>query len=194
MPARPAKQVKILSLEETKEVVEGILNINEAATLEYMSGYFFRRLKNFHRNDCTICQAHGFSVADTSEKPAGMIPGNFVYLKRYCTKEATLYQCQNHFTSYIKSLIQIAVRCIDDYMDESGIINLATQTGLQNLCNVPVFCTEQLRERLVRTVARTIILSHMKWKNVDRKTNKKCVKRKRAQSKATRKLQKLMHQ
>ncbi len=185
--------MKILSSEETAEVIGTMFNINEAATLQYMAGYFFRRLLKYHKHDCVTCSTHGSHLTAQTEQPQNLSLG-FLYLKRYCTSEAKLYQCTDHFTSYVQGLIQIASRCFEDYMDVPGIISLAAQTGLHNLTNVPEFCSTKMHRRFAFLVARTIILNQLKWRNSENKTGKKVSKRQnRMQSKSQQKLGKLQH-
>ncbi len=173
--------------------VSKIFSVNEAATLEYVSGYFFRRLMSFHKTDCDTCGKFGGKITASSESPC-RVQDSFLYLKRYCTEEATLFKCSTHFNSFIQKVVQIATHCFDTYMEVPGIIGLASNTALHNLFGTPVFCSDNMKIRLVFLVCKTIILNKVKWHNNELRGEKRGKKRASAQNKAAQKLKKLSHQ
>ncbi len=158
--------------------------------MEYVVGYFFRRLLHFHRDPCSTCSQHGTKFT----KENVIIPSTqlFMCLKRYESDKATLYQCTEVFKIYSRRIVLLGKFCFAHIPDRKGIINLVTSTAMTHVKEAPKFCTANIHRRFVKLIARTIILNHLRWKNAELKSRGKG-KRKRTTDPVSMKLSKLSH-
>ena len=174
------------------------LSESEHSILEYLAGFFFRKLLQFHSvkkvaKSCSTCGVHGHKITSTSvlEQKSDL----FLFIKRYNTDTATLYKCSSHFVHLIQVIIQVANFFVEHLLDQPRIVNMIRLSIREHLANFPQFCTDAKFDRLVSYVARTIVVYRAKWLNNDLRALKKAKKGRgrKSKSKSDKKLEKLMH-
>ena len=88
----------LLSVQDTNLALDQELDLTEENCLEYLSGYFFKRLLSFHSTNCQICS--NFAQKFTNHAEVSMVSQIFLHFKRYDTDKATLYQCTDNFIHF----------------------------------------------------------------------------------------------
>ena len=155
------------------------LSESEVAILSYCSGYFFRKLLEFHTvkkvlQPCEVCSCHGEKFSQPRQSSILLTQSDlFLYFKRYNTDSATLFKCSEHFMHFIQTIIQVTHYCADLILDEDRIVNIICLSVNKHLHNLPQFCSSNKSDRFVSLVARTMLVYRIKWLNNELKSKKK---------------------
>jgi hypothetical protein len=191
IPQKPLQQDSCLSYNEMYSALGQPLSVPEEMALGYLSGYFFRKLLNYHKRTCDKCGMYGH-IIDRAGLTTNLEQNEiFLYFKLYDTTPCTLYKCSEYFVSLIRCVIQVAKYCFDKYVEQPGFVNMVKMSVLTHLSELPQLCTSHMTTRLLSLVARTMLVYNIKWLNSTlRATKKFCAKKK---TKAVKKLEKLSH-
>ncbi len=163
--------------------------LNENA-LEYLAGYYFKRLIDFHKTTCTPCSVYGKKIGQMSVQEKEY--ETYTFLKLYKNTNASLYQVTPHFKDFVKHIIQLATYCFEEKRDTCGIVEKVYRTLMTYFSNLPSFC-KSLYPKFIKMVAKSIITNNIKWENSKIKAKKKTVFGKGKNSKTSRKLHNLAH-
>ena len=146
--------------------------MTEENCLEYLSGYFFKRLLSFHSTNCQICS--NFAQKFTNHAEVSMVSQFFLHFKRYDTDKATLYQCTDNFIHFVRSVIQVASFMYIHFPAQDNIVSVVVNSFLQNGVNSTklVLCSDNIIHRFAEVIARTILFYRMKWTNDNMKKEK----------------------
>ena len=192
----PPPEPTCISQNDVVTALNKPLNVAEESVLTYCTGYFFRKLLEFHTVKkvlvpCDTCSTHGekFTQHSTVQSQSDL----FLYFKRYNTDSATLYKCSDHFVHFVQTIIQVTNYCAEYILDENRIVSLIVLSVRIHLTSFPQFCSDDKLERFISFVARTMLVYRVKWLNNELKSKKKYTKGKGKKTKATRKLEKLTH-
>lgn len=153
----------ILSQHDATKALEGTFDLCEDNTLEYLSGYFFKRLISMHKGKaCSECSSHGQKLTEESQIQSAN--ETFLFYKRFCTS-SELIKCSPLFVSYVKAIIQICLYALDNCCDMQGIGKMVDTTALTYLDPVPALCSRAMQEKLINLITRTILFYEVKWFN-----------------------------
>ncbi len=150
-----------LTYEEVIKAIEIPLSPVEESALEYVAGYLYKRLEKNHSEPCEVC----FENASKIDKiQAASQQSTFLLYKLY-DSHSSLFKCNEHFETYVRLIIKIAIFVYKNRSTDIGITEMVVNATLSFLsCNPPILCKKQ-ESRFVRIAARTIILNHVKWNN-----------------------------
>ena len=181
---------EVVPLTETEVTRSVACQLTDPNGLSYLSGYFFKKLMNYHKTsktNCDNCVQHGEKIEDsTMEMKSSEV---FLFLKKH--QGATMFRCDDHFNEYVRHIVQIASYCYQQKRDEEGIVQKVVLTVEKYLRDIPVLCS--LNRRFIALVARTIITGQVRWTNSDIRAKKK-FKCGQKNDPAAKKLQRLTHQ
>ncbi len=143
-------------------------------------------MKDFHgqkKGNC--CDQHGGKMTvDTTEFPLSQL---FVYLKRYDTDKSTLNTPTEAFSSFVRKVSSLTHYCLNKYLSHGGVMNSIAAAVKENT-ESPQFCTEEMKQKVILQIIRTILNYKLKWQN-------DTIKEEAAKSKASkRKLKILKHE
>ena len=169
-------------------VLQKNLDLEEENCLEYLSGYFYKRLLGFHSDkDCIQCSKYAQKYSKDSLTDS--VSHIFLYFKRFNTEKATLYDCKMEFVSYVRYILQICSFVFEKLPDAENIIEIVIQSCLKFSPSSLHLCSNQMIYRFTHVVARTILFYKVKWNND--KLRKKEPKSKKSHAK--KKVEKLSH-
>lgn len=155
--------------------------------LEYMSGYFFKRLLSFHGQECFTCLGNAEKVTNATR--SDLVSDIFLHFKKYSSENSTLFKCNLSTVNFVRHIVQISNFVYKRCPSQEQIISLVVNSSLET-CVSPQFCSEEMKRKFAHLVARTILFNKAKWSNDLMK--KKEPKKKKSNPK--KKMEKLSHQ
>ena len=172
----------VLSSEQIEIALSKELDVAEENCIEYVSGYFFKRLLSLHKNACETCSK--LAVKLNNQTQCTLVSDIFLYFKRYDTDKATLYKCHNSFVDFVTSVIKVASFAYEHHPSQEDIIALVVNSCLSSTnCSNFMLCEPEKVSRIAHIIARTILFYKSKWANDKMKKtepkNKKSVKQKK---------------
>ncbi len=161
-----------ISTEEAKLAMV-LPTLQEKSAFEYVCGYFFRRLLNLHKEDCCLCNQHGWKVSTEVEvcSPTQL----FLFLKRYThspAQSASLYQCNSEMKNFVWNVIQISEFCFKKHTHVKGIVQKIMLSCDKHVLASPALCSG-MKSRFTSLIARVIVMYQVKWANNAMKEKKK---------------------
>ena len=172
---------------EISSALANQLDLLEENGLEYMSGYFFKRLLSFHGQECLKCSGNAEKV--TTQTESHLVSDIFLYFKKYNNEKSSLFKCNLETLNFVRQIIQIADLVFKRCPAQEQIISLVVNSSMET-CVLPQFCTEEMTRKFAHLVAKTMLLNQAKWSN-DLMKKKEPKKKK---SLPTKKVEKLSHQ
>lgn len=158
----------ILSIKMVNTALSKAYSIMEKNVLEYLCGYFFKKLLQMHKSDCENCQKFGAKVSVKAKDAQVPISEVFLYLKVY-NEECHLYKCQSDFVTFIGNVIKISLFVAKHFPHVDGVSKLVENSCKLHLNKKPKMCSTEKMLKLIGLISRTIFNYHIKWLNSSEK-------------------------
>ncbi len=148
-----------LSLDQRQEALSATYDILEGQGLQYFSGYIYKTLTRFHPAACETCSAYKGQITSTTTEIAEH--EIFTMLKRFEDNRCVLESPSPEFTKFIGDAARILGFCFRHYLGNNSI-QKSLQKAVLECPTMPVFCTEEMKNRIVTHLVKTLFFHKLK--------------------------------
>ena len=149
-----------LSTLEAHEALNVPYDILEGQALQYFSGYIYKALMRLHKGQsCEKCNRYAGQITEnTTEVKEHEI---FTLLKRFEEEKCTLFSPTEEFAAYVGKAARILGFCFNKYLGSDKIKASLCNAVLEHV-EQPLFCSDEIGEKLVEHIVRTLFLNKLK--------------------------------